>query len=753
MKVQDQRVSYYSKGVYGKVPDNSKSLYEILLDCKTGRWKKEVEELRKQTDEDKFDKMKLRLPAFYPSCQFNEGSKELDNVAQKIGVICIDIDFKDNPDEEAVEAGLSQIAAFDYVLAVMKSASGRGYFVIIRLNQGHRFFKRTFDTIQRDWYKDYGLTIDNSCSNPNRARYVTYDPEAYIRDKDFELTKYLGYIQKPKKKKTKRDVDDFERVAGYIDQVIDTGQAHQLEHEYDRWFRTGLSLARGFGEQGRELFHKISATGAKYNFDKCDKKYDKFLRDASKGGGRDIASLVYDIKGILGTLPKIGQDTDVEGSVDLEKEQVRKKRQADRNTDAKTKVDKCAEWIKEQGIRVNSITLMLEQDGEEMDDHHLSNLQNACDRDMNFNVNDNVWGHAIKSNIIPRFHPFKDYFKARYNPDKVEEYRKGKEIEKMKTLWRIHPTMKELTILDEDLEDLIDFMPLIINAMLGGTPTELFLILAGEQGTGKTRFLTYLMPPSLRGKYFVSNPTGNAADLKQLQATKALILYDEVSEEMKANYLAFKRNTSQVVVNYRAPYGRTSVDRPRIATFVGTTNDDDILQDPTGNRRYIIVDFTKFDLLCWVEKWKAQAIANGRQPEQFVDKDLLWMEFFQMYLDRKNSINFGWTDARIQGNTHRKQGDYSAFGTVDAVVDYYFQHPTHDSTSACYLSSASIYIEINRFTKAVKDLNPTTLGRALKRAGYRKVRKTKGMFWHIDFDPERCAGMWGRERGIRWENQ
>ncbi|MDZ7757230.1 PriCT-2 domain-containing protein [Rhodohalobacter sp.] len=55
--------------------------------------------------------------------------------------------------------------------------------------------------------------------------------------------------------------------------------------EYSRllsdWFSIGISLA-SFGEDGRQLFHRVSKMSGKYNATKCDEKFDNLCETASK---------------------------------------------------------------------------------------------------------------------------------------------------------------------------------------------------------------------------------------------------------------------------------------------------------------------------------------------------------------------------------------------------------------------------------------------------------------------------------------
>lgn len=52
---------------------------------------------------------------------------------------------------------------------------------------------------------------------------------------------------------------------------------------YDNWRDLGFALADGLGEEGRDIYHKLSAQHPNYNPAECDKQYNACLKDHGKG--------------------------------------------------------------------------------------------------------------------------------------------------------------------------------------------------------------------------------------------------------------------------------------------------------------------------------------------------------------------------------------------------------------------------------------------------------------------------------------
>ncbi len=141
------------------------------------------------------------------------------------------------------------------------------------------------------------------------------------------------------------------------------------------------------------------------------------------------------------------------------------------------------------------------------------------------------------------------------------------------------------------------------------------LIFSGEkQGTGKTHWFRYLLPKELR-YLFAESKMDAGKDDEILMCKKLIILDDEYGGKSKKEEKRLKELTSKEFINIREPYGRVSVDMRRLAVFCGTSNDTQILNDPTGNRRQLPIHVNDID----------QEMYNK------VNKVDLWRELYALY--------------------------------------------------------------------------------------------------------------------------
>jgi predicted P-loop ATPase len=141
------------------------------------------------------------------------------------------------------------------------------------------------------------------------------------------------------------------------------------------------------------------------------------------------------------------------------------------------------------------------------------------------------------------------------------------------------------------------------------------LILCGEkQGTGKTHWFRYLLPKELR-YLFAESKMDAGKDDEILMCKKWFILDDEYGGKSKKEDKRLKELTSKEFINVREPYGRVSNDLRRLAVFCGTSNETQLLNDPTGNRRQIPLHVLDID----------HDLYNQ------CDKAALWRELFHMF--------------------------------------------------------------------------------------------------------------------------
>lgn len=120
------------------------------------------------------------------------------------------------------------------------------------------------------------------------------------------------------------------------------------------------------------------------------------------------------------------------------------------------------------------------------------------------------------------------------------------------------------------------------------------VVLEGKQGTGKSTALAILAGPENHSDQDIL--TLDAKGQMEALAGKWIYELSELEGIRKAETAKVKAFASRGSDRARMAYGYFPEERPRECIFIGTTNDDHYLSDPTGNRRFWPVRTEQIDL-------------------------------------------------------------------------------------------------------------------------------------------------------------
>ncbi len=270
----DRHISLYrnQNDVYGAVI----TLRQFLFSEKHRR---EIEYLRSVEDTKERKRLKSLLPMATISGLFSY--RDQQHLIKHSGLICIDIDAKDNPVMDA-EQTKQQLAEFEEIAYIGLSVGGKGLFCIIPIAHPEKH-KEHFLSLQSD-FKDMGIVIDNNCKDITRPRTISLDPRPHINENAKE---YIYTQQKPQPPIKHYSYDDCEETVRKVYDLCRQIQDYGLDitDGYQNWLKVGSSLAC-LGEDGREAFHMVSRAWPKYDPADADKKFDNLLqtiRDYSIG--------------------------------------------------------------------------------------------------------------------------------------------------------------------------------------------------------------------------------------------------------------------------------------------------------------------------------------------------------------------------------------------------------------------------------------------------------------------------------------
>lgn len=148
----------------------------------------------------------------------------------------------------------------------------------------------------------------------------------------------------------------------------------------------------------------------------------------------------------------------------------------------------------------------------------------------------------------------------------------------------------------------------VARAMRPGCKVDTMLILEGFQGRKKSTGFR-----ALAGDKWFSDAQLVIGDKDGMMLIQKVWIHElpEMHTHRKAEADLMKSFMSRQTDEYREPFGRVIVERPRGVVFVGTTNESKYLKDPTGNRRFWPVAGSKVNV-GWIKANRDQLWAEAK---------------------------------------------------------------------------------------------------------------------------------------------
>jgi len=139
-----------------------------------------------------------------------------------------------------------------------------------------------------------------------------------------------------------------------------------------------------------------------------------------------------------------------------------------------------------------------------------------------------------------------------------------------------------------------------------GCQMDNMIVLTGAQGIGKSTAFRVLA-----NGWFADSPLNiGDKDTFMQMAGKWFYELSELDSFKKAENTRIKAFLTSRVDTFRPPFGRHVVERPRQTILVGTTNEDQFLNDPTGSRRFVPVRATQVNI-AWIRDNREQLWAEA----------------------------------------------------------------------------------------------------------------------------------------------
>lgn len=232
-------------------------------------------------------------------------------------------------------------------------------------------------------------------------------------------------------------------------------------------------------------------------------------------------------------------------------------------------------------------------------------------------------------------------------------------------------------------------------------------LLISKQGYNKSTFCRRLIPPQLQWGYTDNLILSEKRQVLQAMSQCLLINLDEFNQISAKVQQGFLKNLIQLPnVKYKPPYGSHVQEFPRTASFIATSNMDDILTDPSGNRRFIGIELTG----------PIDVSVRPNYQQLFAQAEKAIWNGEKTYFDAEQT-------ALIMENNRRYQ-------QVDPIMQCFSESftPTEDENEGTFMTAAAIFSELKaKYGASLEAKSLLSFGRCLKNIdGLKRKRTMKG---------------------------
>ena len=238
-------------------------------------------------------------------------------------------------------------------------------------------------------------------------------------------------------------------------------------------------------------------------------------------------------------------------------------------------------------------------------------------------------------------------------------------------------------------------------------------LLISSQGDGKSAFCRMILPDELQWGFMESLDIREKRATLQAMHNSLLINLDEFNSISPKEQEGFLKNIIQLPnVKIKRPYGKHVEVFQRYASFISTTNETNVLTDPTGNRRFICVNLTA-------------PIDTSYKPNY----EALYGQAYQMVMNRQMEWWFNPKEVK-EIMEHNRQ-----FQLVPPAVMYFNEHfeIVDNEQDGEWLSTTAIYEELRKLAgSSLKASGLIIFGRHLSNMpGLRHKRTSQGKVYLV----------------------
>ena len=513
---------------------SNKTLEDILKLIKSVVFKNEVEEIRKLIASGD-NKLAADLKKKLHAFTVSGTFNEKRNAVNIDHYSALVVLDYDKLNKDQLNKLKDELRRVDFVYSFFVSPSGNGLKVIVPVDSDLKNHEKAFAQVVKVFNELFEIPIDTSGKDVSRLCFMSYDPDLYLN---------------PNASVFKVQLED------------------SLDYE-------------------AALFQATLLTQRKFSFD--DGNRNNYIHHLACNANR--LAVPYDFA-----------ESSILSAYDLDEDEVlrtvkavysKNKEEHGKNKQKKSNIDLIEELLLSRyEFRYNEITGRAE-----MRDKKIAQVDFAILNDFKENsilrwllkkgvrVSQTLLRSLIRSDFSKNYNAFEEYFNSLPVYDGKTDY-----IQDLASTVKTH---------NDDLWQLVlkKWIVGLVACAITDNTNHLVLVFAGSQGIGKTTWILNLIPSQLRSYVFSGNINPNNKDTLVQLSECILINMDELETLNKSEIGSLKEIITKESIRIRKAYGVNQENMSRRASFSGSVNAMQFLNDMTGSRRFLCFDVSKLDYL------------------------------------------------------------------------------------------------------------------------------------------------------------
>lgn len=236
------------------------------------------------------------------------------------------------------------------------------------------------------------------------------------------------------------------------------------------------------------------------------------------------------------------------------------------------------------------------------------------------------------------------------------------------------------------------------------------IVFSGKQGLGKTTWVERLVPKQLKEYLFSGTINPNNKDTLVQLAECMLINLDELENLNRSEIGSLKEIITKTQIRMRKAYGHNNETMPRRASFAGSVNTAQFLNDSKGSRRFLC-----FEL-------------EGIQYQYDIDINLVFSQALSLF---KSGFRHWFDQEEIKSITANNE-QYQLRSPEEELLLTWFE-PSERENANAFLNTSQIASKLAEKTKInVTDSTVNKLGKALKKHNFIRFNTKNGYVYSLN---------------------